>query len=827
MADEIKKSVIIDLKFDVSDFTQSAMKLNKEISDLDKKQKELKKSSLEGSVEYQKNSEVLKTNRRELAETNKVIENLTIANKANTGSNEQLKAQLSILTLEYNKLSEAERNNSARGKELFGQINQTTTTLKENEKAVGNNTRNVGNYEGALKNAGSGLQQFGGAAGQAANGVSALGTKLLTLLANPIVLIVAGIVGAFMALKKAFMSSEEGQDKLAKVTQIFSTVLSKLFDIIKPLANFLFDVVVKVFNDVAKAASLAIDIVEKGLRVLGFEDAAKGVANYTAELKGAAKAGAAIAEARDKADEKERVAIVANAKANAEIAEARRIAQDKENFSRSEREAAIKRAVKLEDEVAGRQEAIAQLRFKALKVEQTQASATEEAKKELAEAEAKLFNIQQERSEGQKTLLRDLNKLAREENAEAKERQKEQQAALEKKKADEKKAEADRLKDLADYYAKEADLAIQAAEFELNNIIRNNQMKIDNNQFLSDELYKQEISRLNLIAEAQRNAEIVKFEQGKISLAELNEALNQINFENDLTKAELNVAKKEAEKEQQAIDLANQYEIDLQNNENAFALQNQELERSYQAEITAAEKTGANKKLIEEKYKKYKDNLDLQQSQTSLQVAGDTFGALASLMSDNADAAKAFASFQAVMNATNSIISVLAATSTIPEPFGSVAKGIQAAAIGVTAFKNVQKINSTPVPKAEKGMILGGKSHRNGGVQISADGVPILEAEKGELLAIVNQRNTSMLNYLSDLNSFGGNGNSFFARGGTKTFANGGIGFGNVSTSVEQSQNSIEQFMAAIQNLPTPVVAVQDINEVQYSTNQVQVRANL
>jgi len=50
MADE-KKTVIIDLKFDVSDFTKSAAKLNKEISDLNKQQAELKKQGQEGSIQ--------------------------------------------------------------------------------------------------------------------------------------------------------------------------------------------------------------------------------------------------------------------------------------------------------------------------------------------------------------------------------------------------------------------------------------------------------------------------------------------------------------------------------------------------------------------------------------------------------------------------------------------------------------------------------------------------------------------------------------------------------------------------------------------------------
>ena len=118
-----KETIIIELDFDTSDFTKDAAKLNKEISELNKQQKQLKKSGEEGSIQYQKNTEALRENKKSLRETNKTIDQLNTANKATAGSNEQLRAQLSILTKEYNGLSEAERKNGARGKELNTQIN--------------------------------------------------------------------------------------------------------------------------------------------------------------------------------------------------------------------------------------------------------------------------------------------------------------------------------------------------------------------------------------------------------------------------------------------------------------------------------------------------------------------------------------------------------------------------------------------------------------------------------------------------------------------------------------------------------------------------------
>jgi len=272
MADEIKK-VIIDLKFDVSDFTQSAAKLNKEIADLNKQQNALKKAGQEGSIEYQKNSEALKANRSELAETNKVIQNLTIANKSATGSMEQQKAQLSILTLEYNKLSEAERVSGARGKELNEQINTLSSSLKGTEEGIGNNSRSFGNYEKALAGLPAPLQN-------ATSGVAGLGKQFLALLANPVVLVITAIVGAIVLLAKSFTKSEEGANKVNKAMTVVASLFAKVLKVIEPLASFLVDVVIKAFEDLGKAAEFAAQLVSSSLSALGFDEAAKAVDKF-------------------------------------------------------------------------------------------------------------------------------------------------------------------------------------------------------------------------------------------------------------------------------------------------------------------------------------------------------------------------------------------------------------------------------------------------------------------------------------------------------------------------------------------------------------------
>ena len=63
-------------------------------------------------------------------------------------------------------------------------------------------------------------------------------------MANPIIAVLAGIAGAFLALRESLSRTEEGQKKLTKITQGFTKILNGLFAIIEPIAMQLADLVV-------------------------------------------------------------------------------------------------------------------------------------------------------------------------------------------------------------------------------------------------------------------------------------------------------------------------------------------------------------------------------------------------------------------------------------------------------------------------------------------------------------------------------------------------------------------------------------------------------
>jgi polyhydroxyalkanoate synthesis regulator phasin len=91
----------------------------------------------------------------------KEVDQYNTALNAELGSNEQLKAQLGILTKEYNSLSQEQRENTEEGQQLTQQIDGITDKLKENESAVGDNRRNVGNYSESIQGALGNVKIFG------------------------------------------------------------------------------------------------------------------------------------------------------------------------------------------------------------------------------------------------------------------------------------------------------------------------------------------------------------------------------------------------------------------------------------------------------------------------------------------------------------------------------------------------------------------------------------------------------------------------------------------------------------------------------------------
>lgn len=149
MAEE--RAIIYEVKVDIGELTRKAAEVQTEIEKLKAKQKELTASGQKNSVEFQNNATQLRQLQTAYRDTTKEIDLNIKATVSAKGSNEQLRAALALQTKAYNALSQEQREGTAVGRAMGRGILDLTSLLKENESAVGDNRRNVGNYANSLK----------------------------------------------------------------------------------------------------------------------------------------------------------------------------------------------------------------------------------------------------------------------------------------------------------------------------------------------------------------------------------------------------------------------------------------------------------------------------------------------------------------------------------------------------------------------------------------------------------------------------------------------------------------------------------------------------
>ena len=132
---------------------KAVLNIQKSTDEIEKLKNEIKKlTETEGknSKAVIKKNALLKAEQKELRTNTKLTVDAVSADKAKNGSIKEMRKALSIVADQWADLSKEERDNSKIGKQLTKQKKELTELLKEEEKATGDNTRNVGNYGGAL-----------------------------------------------------------------------------------------------------------------------------------------------------------------------------------------------------------------------------------------------------------------------------------------------------------------------------------------------------------------------------------------------------------------------------------------------------------------------------------------------------------------------------------------------------------------------------------------------------------------------------------------------------------------------------------------------------
>ncbi len=374
-----------------------------------------------------------------------------------------------------------------------------------------------------------------------------------------------------------------------------------------------------------------------------------------------------------------------------------------------------------------------------------------------------------------------------------------------------------------EYAKKEVDITIAEAQRELDNFKKNHQLKIEQDKFFSEEKFKKLISDNELVRQKESEYQLQRLNDGIINQSEYNDAIDLINEQARIRREEAENTRKEAKKEQEAIDIENKRASEELSTSEAIALELQKNEEARQRELENAEKTGADKALINAKYDKYEQDITKKGEMAKVAMAQQTLGQIAGLLGESTAAGKAAALAMATINMYEGITAELATKAKTPYEIGL--KIANVAIVAGVGLKNIQKINATKTPKfadggevptLQSGVIDNGA---NLSVPLSNGDNTLAYVKQGEIILNKDQQRKA-------------GGNLFFRNLGVPGFAGGGIVGGNTNIPTPVNGIKIDYDMlasamaSANASLPAPVVSVQEISTASNRVKTIEAGAN-
>ena len=230
------QKLLIEIEVDSSQAVQRLVeqkaaleKLKQEKQELQNANKALTEQENVDTAAIQRNKEAIidkeakiKNLTAEIRTNEKIVQASTKTTDGETGAYQKLSLQYSVAAQKAKDMAVVHGVNSEEAKKATAAAAAMDRQLKEVDKSVGQNQRSVGNYSGALEEFGGKLGMMPGLLGQVGASITMVGTAMKSLLANPIVLATAAIVGlgtAIVGLVKNGMEFNQEMTKVRAVTQ--------------------------------------------------------------------------------------------------------------------------------------------------------------------------------------------------------------------------------------------------------------------------------------------------------------------------------------------------------------------------------------------------------------------------------------------------------------------------------------------------------------------------------------------------------------------------------------------------------------------------------
>lgn len=787
MAEKIK---IFELDIDVDGAISASKELKSESTQLKERLDNLKDAGKENSKEFVELEARYKSVRKEYNSSQRELGKMINLQGKNIKTIEQGRNALSVVSKEWAKQADLYGENSDAAQKLTKKKTELTERLKVLEKQTGDNRRNVGNYSEGVKEA-LGIDQAYTQATQKltiakkaytlAVGKSTGAMKLfrLALASTGIGLLVIAL-GSLIAY---FASTQEGINKIRKVLIPLKTIAQSLFGVFQNIGKAMVDafsnpkqtikdlwetIKTNLINRV-EGLGLAFKAIGKIISsgfTDGYGDLGEAIAQTTTgveDLAGKVKkavgdAGQFFTEAAQRGAELERIQQRLNANEDdfirkqavlkREFEEQKKLAEDTTK-SQQVRETAAAKAIesqeKLRDLTVNRLEQEARLIELKQQSNDTSDADNAELARKMAEIDAAIAEEAAKTTEAQNKL----NSIRKEGYQAA------QKAAEENKKAAQEATEAAiaeskiRLQIFVEEQKGKADTLDE--EIKLQENVRDKKLEI-----LEDELKAKKLSQSEYeLAVLQTKNEFLDQQ------AQLTEQYAQKEIEAEKERLAKRQELEDLEKERKVTDLENKREIEAENFEAQLEIEKQRLEMQRQQELAEAEKTGADKALINQKYAEIDKDIEAEKAQYKRDVASETFANLATILGKETAAGKAAAVAQTTIDTYSAATAAYKAMAGIPV-VGPALGAIAAAAAVASGLQTVRKITSTKepeipnaseAPRAAKGMTLKGPSHSGGGINLYDDsGTPVVNAEGDENVYVINKRASGLINSLSYMN---------------------------------------------------------------------------
>jgi hypothetical protein len=270
---------------------------------------------------------------------------------------------------------------------------------------------------------------------------------------------IGALILAIIAVKEAFTSSEEGQNKFAKIMAVIGSITGNLTDLLSKLgmiiigafenpkkaisdfANLIKDQIVNrfmgllelipqlgkavgllfegKFKEAGKVAFDATSKVTTGIENLSdkIEEATEKTKDFILEMQREAKIAQQIADQRARADKTDRALIVQKAEAERKRADLLEKAQQRDKFNQQERINFLREASKIDEDITNKEIESAKLRRDAKIEENKLSNSNKDALKEEEELKANVIRLETQRLQRQKEVTGQVQGLIEQEKA--------------------------------------------------------------------------------------------------------------------------------------------------------------------------------------------------------------------------------------------------------------------------------------------------------------------------------------------------------------------------------------------------------------------------